>query len=184
MKVEVLAPKWRRGKTLARRVSFRPIENEDIRFAWAAYKKGALAPLSAEFAVPTMTVEEFNVAFPATITTRYHGAWTMFADTRRGNMPVGLAVGFYPHPDPAFAPFMVIADMIWFPWSSVRNRIESAVYFFHVIRSTIAMVAYANGDTNKRFFEMICQHGVMRRIGTTFNMVKGEPVAVFETKAA
>lgn len=182
MKHEPLRSKWRLRKTLARRMSFRPIETEDIRFAWAAYKKGALAPMAGVFAEPNMSVEEFNAAFPATVTTRYHGAWTLFADTRRGNMPVGMALAFYSHPEPALAPFMIVADIVWFPWASARNRIEAAVYFFSVIRSSIPMVGYANGDTNKRFFEMVCQHGVMRRIGTTFNVVKDEPVAVFETR--
>ncbi len=48
--------------------------------------------------------------------------------------------------------------------------------------TSIPIVDYATGDANKRFFEMICQHGVMRRVGTTFNVVKGEGTAVFETR--
>jgi hypothetical protein len=28
----------------------------------------------------------------------------------------------------------------------------------------------------------MCQHGVMRRVGTTFNCFHGEAVAVFETR--
>lgn len=174
--------KWRLRKTLARRVSYRPIEAEDVKFAWAAYKKGALAPMAGPFVNPDMTAEEFNVAFQATVTTRYHGAWTLSADTRRGNMPIGIVLAFYSHPDPALSPFMIVADIVWFPWSSPRNRVEAAVYFFSVIRSSIPMVGYANGDVNKRFCEMICQHGVTRRVGTTFNVIKGEPVAVFETR--
>lgn len=182
MKHEMPRSKWRRRKTLARRVSFRPIEAEDVRFAYAGYKKGALAAMGDAFADTSMTADEFSTAFQATVTTRYHGAWTLFADARRGNMPVGIVLAFYSHPDPALSPFMIIADIIWFPWASARNRVEAAVYFFSVTRSSIPMVGYANGDMNQRFFVMICQHGVMRRVGTTFNMIKDEPVAVFETR--
>lgn len=184
MKHEAPRSKWRLKKTLARRVSFRPIEAEDIRFAWAAYKKGALAQLAGPFERTDMSADEFEVTFQATVTTRYHGAWTLFADTRRGNMPVGMVLAFYSHPEPALSPFMILGDIIWFPWASTRNKIEAAVYFFSVIRSSLSLVGYANGDVNKRFFEMLCQHSVMRRIGTTFVLIKGEPVAVFETRMA
>ena len=44
------------------------------------------------------------------------------------------------------------------------------------------MVDYAHGDVNKKFFEMLARHGVMRRIGTTYSIVKGEPTAIFETR--
>ena len=178
-----LRSKWRLRKTLARKMAFRPIEAEDVKFAWAAYKKGALTSMAGPFAQPNLTAEEFNIEFQATVTARYHGAWTLFAEvSKRGHMPVGLVLAFYSHPDPALSPFMIVADIVWFPWASARNRIEAAVHFFSVIRSSIPMVGYANGDMNKRFFEMICQHGITRRIGTTFNMAKDEPVAVFETR--
>src|SRR5262245_34194038 len=173
---------WRLRRTLARRLSFRPIEAEDIRWAYAAYKKGALAQLAGPLIDTGMTPDEFGVAFQPLVTTRYHGAWILFTETKRVFCPVGLVVAFYSHPEPALSPFMILGDIIWFPWASVRNRVEAAVYFFHVIRSSLAMVGYANGEASKKFFEMICQHGVMRRIGTTFNMIKDDPVAVFETR--
>ncbi len=45
------------------------------------------------------------------------------------------------------------------------------------------MMDYAYGDENRRFFEMLAKHGIMRRAGTTHLVVKGEPVAIFETRA-
>ena len=175
-------PNWRLKKTLARRLEFRPIEAEDVRYAYAAYKKGALKDMAGPFADPSMTAEQFDVAFQSIVPTRYHGAWTLFAETRKGFLPVGMVFAFYSHADHALAPFMIIGDMAWFPWASPRNRIEAVVYFFNRIRGEIPLVDYAIGEVNKRFFEMICQHGVMRRVGTTFNVAKGEPVAVFETR--
>jgi hypothetical protein len=180
MKHERMPSKWRLKKTLARRMSFRPIEAEDVRFAWAAYKKGAFSSLLKT----DLPADEFDVGFQAIVTTRYHGAWTLFADTRRGNMPVGMVLAFYPHADPALAPFMIVADIVWFPWASARNRIETAVYFFCTLRSSTPMLVCGRNDLDKRFFETICAHGVMRRTGTTFNVVKGEPIPIFETRLA
>lgn len=172
---------WRLSKTLSRKLDFRPIEDEDMKYAWASYKKGALASMGGVFSDTTLTADEFKTAFQVEVTTTYHGAWTLFAETRRGYMPVGLVLGFYSHPNPRFAPFMIVGDMIWFPWSSSRNRVESAVYFFSKIRSQIPMVEYAS-EQHKRFFEMIAKHGIMRRIGTSHNVYPDQATSVWETR--
>ena len=177
---------WRLKKTLARKVGFRPIEAEDVRFAYAGYKKGALAPMAGPFAQTHMTPEEFDIAFQATVTTRYHGAWTLFAEVLREKkieyMPVGMVMAFYSHAEHALSPFMIIGDIVWFPWSTPRNRIETAVNFFNTMRKQIPMMDFAHGDENRRFFDMLAKHGIVRRVGTTHNVVRGEPVAIYETR--
>lgn len=183
MKHEALRSKWRLKKTLARKTGFRPIEAEDVKFAWAAYKKGALEPMAGPFSQTNMTADEFNVAFQATVIARYHGAWTLFAEVpKRGYMPVGIVMAFYSHAEHALSPFMIIGDIVWFPWASPRNRLEAAVNFFNTIRKQIPMMDYAHGEVNRRFFDTMCKHGIMRRAGTTLNVVKDEPVAIFETR--
>lgn len=176
-----IANGWRLKKTLRRRTEFRPIEDADCKFAWAAYKKGALASMGPRFQAE-FTPEAFYTAFVDEVETTYAGAWTLSAETKRGFIPVGIVLGFYSHPNPQFAPFMIVGDMIWFPWASVRNRIESAVAFFNSIRKEIPMLEYAD-DKAKPFFEMIAKHGIMRRVGTSFNVYPGQAVAVFETRA-
>lgn len=172
---------WRLKKTLRRRPEYRPIEDADCKFAWAAYRKGALASMGERFAAG-MTPEDFYDAFVDEIAKNYVAAWTLSAQTKRGMMPVGFVLGFYSHPDPKLAPFMIVGDMIWFPWASARNRVEAAVGFFSAIRKEIPMVEYAN-DEAKPFFEMIAKHGIMRRIGTSFSVYPGQAVAVFETRS-
>lgn len=139
--------------------------------------------MAGPLAVDGMSADQFKEAFEAIVLTRYHGAWTLSAQTARGIIPVGMLFAFYSHSEPHLSPFMIIGDLVWMPWASRRNKIESAVNFFNSIRNEIPMVDYAYGETNKKFFEMIARHGVVRRIGTTYNVVKGEPVAVFETIA-
>lgn len=173
---------WRLRKTLARRLEFRPVEREDMRYAYAAYKNGCLASMGEKWASGEMDAVAFAQAFEVELTTVYHGAWALLAETRKGFIPVGVVLAFYSHPDPRFAPFMVVGDMVWFPWATARNKIESAVNFFNRVRSERPMVEYAS-EKNKRFFEMICQHGIMRRVGTMHNVYKDEATAVYETKA-
>lgn len=175
---------WRLKKTLARRLEFRPIENDDVRYAWAGYKSGSLKDMAGPLADTGMSAEQFKTTFEAVVTTRYHGGWTLFGETKKGFIPVGMVFAFYSHADHALSPFMIIGDIVWFPWASARNKIESAVNFFNRMRNEIPMVDYAHGETNKKFWEMLARHGIVRRIGTTFNVVKGEPVAVFETRLA
>lgn len=176
-----IAHRFRLRRTLKRRTEFRPIEDADCRYAWAAYKKGALSTLGPRFEAE-FTPEAFYEAFVDEVRTNYAAGWTLSAETPRGFMPVGIVLGFYSHPNPQFAPFMIIGDMLWFPWASARNRIEAAVGFFNAIRKEIPMVEYAD-DKAKPFFEMIAQHGIMRRVGTSFNVHHGKAVAVFETRA-
>lgn len=176
-----MTQKWRLKRTLKRRTAYRPIDDEDCRFAWVAYKKGRLASMGPRFAEPTMGPDEFYLAFVDEVKTNYVGGWTLSAETRKGFMPVGMVLGFYSHPNPAIAPFMIIGDMLWFPWASARNKIEAAVGFFNAIRKEIPIMEYAD-ENAKPFFEMIAQHGIMRRVGTTFNVYKGRSVAIFETR--
>lgn len=183
MKHERMGQRWRLKRTLARRLDLRPLERDDLRYLWAAYNKGALKSLGGIFAEGTIeTAADFIAAFERELSENYQGAWCLLADTKRGFMPVGAVLGFYSHPNPRLAPFMIVGDMLWFPWASARNRIESAVHFFHRIRHEIPMVEYANEEA-KRFFEMIAAHGVVRRIGTSFNVYPGTATAVFETRA-
>lgn len=148
---------------------------------WAAYKKGCLVDIEPEvFSDTSMTAEEFRAAFHDTVIRNYDAAWTLFAPSPKGHIPVGLVVGFWPHQNQRIQPFMFLGAMVWFPWATSRNRIESAVNFFNEIRKEIQMVEFAK-QKDKRFFEIICSHGLMRRVGTMHN-VYDEPAAVFETR--
>lgn len=181
MKHERELPKsWRLRRTLSRRTEYRPIEDADIKFAWAAHKKGGLRSLGPHFD-REFTPEEFYDAFVNEVSANYGSAWTLSAETAKGFMPVCIVLAFYSHPNPKLSPFMIIGDMLWFPWASTRNRIEAAVGFFNSIRKEIPMMEYAN-DEAKPFFEMIAKHGIMRRVGTTLNVYPGQSTAVFETR--
>jgi hypothetical protein len=159
------------------------MEAEDVRYAFAAYKAGALADMAGPFTDTGMDAAAFRETFQAEVIRRYHAAWTLFALVQgRGFIPVGMVFAFHSHFEHAKSPFMIVGDIVWFPWSTPRNRIEAAVNFVNVIRKSVPLMDYAYGDNNKRFWNMVAKHGLVQRVGTTFNVVKGEPVAIFETR--
>lgn len=133
------------------------------------------------FADGSLNSSDFTALVEIEVTTKYHAAWTLFAETKRGLSPIGLILGFYPHPDQAFSAYMLVGGIVWFPWASVRNKIESAVNFFNRIRNEIPMMGFAEMD-HKKMYEVICRHGIMRRIGTSMNVFPGKQVSMFETR--
>lgn len=137
--------------------------------------------MGKDFENTGMSAAEFRERFQAEILANYAGAWTLFAKTSKGQMPVGIILGFWSHPEPRLAPFMIVGDLIWFSWTSTRTKLESAVNFFNRMRDKIAFMEYAQ-DKDRKFFDTICQHGIMRRVGTSYNVYPGEAVAVYETR--
>ena len=164
--------KWRLSRTLARAVEVRPIEDSDIKYVWAAYRKGALSELAEE----GMDATRFKVAFEEYVLLNFNAAWTITAKTKDGMVPVGLVFG-------SWAPlkmFMVLGGIVWFPWASKRNILEGTVAYSNRLRKEMPIMGFARNE-HKRLYEVCCIHGIMRRVGTT--MLLGEPVAVFEGKS-
>lgn len=166
--------KWRLSKTLARNVDFRPIEDEDIRFAYAAYKTGALEEMFEE---TDLDAAQFKQVFEDVVVNGFHAAWTVFADNKAGYSPIGLVFGRW---HPSTEGVMVVSGIAWFPWASERNIIEGTVKFFNEVRKEMQMVGYARPE-QKRLYEICLKHGIMRRIGTSHIMFD-TPATVFETR--
>lgn len=157
------------------------MESEDVRYVFAGYRKGALASMGAAFADGRMQAAEFKAAFETEVLNTYDAAWTLFAETALGYRPVGFVLGHWPMKNVDHAPFMIVGDMVWFPWASARNRIAAAVNFFNVMRDEVPMMDYARLK-DREFFLVICRHGIMRQVGTSQNVYPGQPAAVYETR--
>lgn len=164
--------KWRLRRTLSRRVEVRPIEQEDVRFAWAAYRKGKLTEMNFP---EGLDAKAFKEAFEAYVLTRAHAAWTIITGTRDGFIPAGFVLG-------GWAPmeaYMVIIGISWLPWASKRNILEGTVAFFDKIRKQMGWMGFASPE-HKRLYEVCCIHSIMRRVGTS--NLSGHAVAVYEGK--
>lgn len=163
---------WRLKKTLARRIEIRPIEDADVRYAWAAYKLGKF-PILPE----GMDAAQFKSAFEMLVLTTYPATWVVSAESHKGFIPSGIVFA-------SFAPlnaYLIIMGITWFPWVSKRNILEGTVAFFNGVRKQLPIIGYAN-EEHKKLYEVCCMHGIMRRVGTSHVIFKDGPAAVFEGK--
>lgn len=165
---------WRLSKTCARKLEVRAIEDGDLFYAWAAYKKGVFNDVFA----PDLSALDFKAAFSTLLGSRYDAGWTLVAQTAKGFIPIGLALGFWPHR--AVRPFLVLDAFVWFPWASARNTIEATVEFINRVKHEIPLLGFAR-ERDKRFMETIARHGIVRRIGTSRNVFTDGPASVWET---
>lgn len=161
---------WRLKRTLSRHVEVRPIENEDVKYVWAAYKKGKLSglPLQAD-----LDAASFKNEFEKFVLSNAHAAWIIKLQTRQGLVPAGLVLGQW---GPSF---MFITDIEWFPWATCRNIVEGTVYFFNELRKQFPVLGFSN-DEHRPLYEACAMHGIMHRIGTSFGL--GEKMTVWEVR--
>lgn len=162
---------WRLTKTLGRRVQINPIEDSDVKFAWAAYSKGGFSQMGFS---EGMNPAEFKAAFESFVLANALSAWTVsaFVQKRGRVMPIGIVLG------QSCVSMMVIAAVAWFPWASCRNVVEGTIGFFNAARKEMKVMGFATDD-HKPLYEACCAHGIMRRIGTSHNLL-GDRAAVFE----
>ena len=102
-------------------------------------------------------------------------AWVMEAPTARGQIPVGMVIG-----QNFVYGSVVLGCWNWFPWASKRNIYESTVELLNGLRSHTPVVFHAE-LADKAFANRIAQHGVIRRVGTLYDMADG-PVAEYQTR--
>lgn len=166
---------WSVKKTTNRSPEIKQLEDGDIFYAWASYKSGGFDDVFK----PDLDAKQFRDAFSELISSRYDAAWLLSAKTtKRGVFPVGMALGFWPHR--IARPFLVLDALVWFPWASARNRVESTVEFLNKMRREIQMIGFARAK-DKRFMETLARHGIGRRIGTSMSIFADGPASVWET---
>ena len=161
---------WRLSKTLNRRNEIRPVEQDDVKYAWAAYKSGSLSSMRLP---EGLDASQFKIEFETYVLANAHGAWTVIVETPKGFIPAGFALGQW---GPGQA-FMFIVGIAWFPWASKRNILEGTVAFFNRIRKELAWLGFAN-DEHKPVYDVCCMHGIMSRVGTTHSLA--QKMAVFQ----
>lgn len=171
--------RYRLSRTLKRFVEFRPMDDEHMRYVFAAYKKGAMKETGGFFDDEGMSAPEFKEAFYRYAQMYYDDAWVFYATSLRG---VYEPVGYVATTRTKAAQPLFIADTIWFPMASSRNRVESMTNWLNEMRKENVVTEYSQMK-DKKFFEHICRHGIMRRVGTRIGFYQdGGNAAEFETK--
>lgn len=166
------------------------MEASDFAYVGAAWKMRALDHLDPLF-TEDMTPDEFRQAFTWWVHHNFGifslgadmkpevtgvGIWTILArSTRDREEPVGFILGW------VRGRVIEIGGMVWFPWASRRNIIEGAVNFFAKMRHEACVLEHAE-EKDRDFFNMICRHGVMRRVGTSHEIYPGAKALIYETR--
>lgn len=106
---------------------------------------------------------------------------TLIADTKDGRLPVGCVSAM----NPLGTRLVTIADVLWFPWASSRNCLESMVHFINETRDDYTIMEYADEREahTKGFFETLCKYAVMRRVGTVHDLYgSGNSAALYQSR--
>lgn len=141
----------------------------DLKYFYAAYKGGVFAfeeNLSpAEFSA---RVQEFLAQFPA--------EWVFDAPTKDGIIPVGVGLAAY-----VLGEIVIIGEILWFPWASLRNKLESALNLIEASRQENTLLDFAD-ESDQPFYVRLCKYGSVRRVGTLYKL-DGTKIAQYQSKS-
>lgn len=147
-------------------------------YLWAAYRKKALTmhPIFEE----DMDKDEFLQAIASYLDANNLEAISFFAGEDLKAVGLGLLW--------VRGRVIQISDLIWYPWASKRQVIETFLNFINEIRSTTHpetgrkyMVLEFAREEDQAFFDYICKYGVMRRVGTSYEIYENQRARIYET---
>ena len=145
--------------------------DSDMRWLWAAYKLDTWAGRMFE----GMSQEQFNDDV-ISIVSAADVAHIIEAPCDRGMQPVGIVLGrvfgkgrcLEPHVD-------------WFPWSTVRNRMEGAAHYLKHVGRSFKIFLFIDQE-NLKFWERIYDYRVIvRGCKVVDHYGPGEPAMMFYT---
>lgn len=147
--------KLKLSRALRRNCSFRDVVTDDLKYLWAAYKKGAFP----EHIFPQgMEVVEFNALVHSLISNI-----SMVYMLERDGKPMGLVTANLVPPN------RMEPHVDWFPWATNRNKLECAIKFLNEMRKRgILLIVWSKKDATP-FFTHIAKYGILHRIGKVIN---------------
>jgi len=143
---------------------------DDRKYVWAAYKLGTFGPdISADTKVFTKQLNEFLAL--------HNIEYIVESVTPKGRIPVGMIGGKF------MGPILYLGDMTWFPWASDRNKMECMTNILNELRKHYIVMFYCSMD-DKNFYINIAKHGVIRRVGTIYDLLVSGPSPLFQSRKA
>ena len=146
-----------------------------MKWLYAAYKLGSFGDGDLISLDEGMTPSEFDQKLRLLMSTYYEDGWVLESMNQGKMRPVGVIFSTY------MGPLNLLGDMTWFPWSTDRNRVEAAVHFLNEARRHAIYVWYCDFK-DKRFYEHIARHGIIKRIGSITGLYKGGDVPFWQTR--
>lgn len=153
----------------------------DLKYIWAAYKKGALATLGEDFHTPDFTPKELADLLDVYMEVNGVVFLTASAFSEGALKPVGLISVW------SRQRIWQVNEISWFPWASARNKFECALKFFDQYRRTefshgrkYKILEFAR-SSERKFFEKMMDLGVLNRVGKVNDLYESEEAVLFET---
>lgn len=144
------------------------MEDEDIRWLYAAYKLGGFKGLPKD-----MTGAQFDEVVRKFL--------AMFSDAflvygKAGGKPTGVVTierGWN---------LSVETHAEWFPWASHREIVEAAAKFVADMRDKNTLLIFSEMK-DKHFFEHLCRYSLMKRVGhVSPHFRNGETAVLFQSR--
>lgn len=139
--------------------------DSDIKYLYAAHKHITQSGVSPK---------DFKTEYGCLIHDKYDYGWTIEAPTSKGVIPVGCVFGIQN------GDFIMVGDLIWFPWASNRNKLEGIIEYINGVRKEHLVLFYSQ-EKDKRFYVHIMRYGIINRIGR-IDEIYDEPATLFQTR--
>lgn len=81
--------------------------------------------------------------------------FVLIAKTGKGEVPVGVIAENR-------KPTMIEPHVVWFPWASDRNKLETIMKFVNEMRREVLVVIFAEYK-ERRFWNLLSNYGIIKR---------------------
>ena len=172
-----------RKRTLSRGANFSVATTDDIKYMWAAYRKGSLdQEVFGDYMPDGLDPQSFGSMFELFLLDAGLDCYIMSAHNKDGLKPVGVVLVW------KRGRLMEIYRFIWFEWATKRNILETSLNFVNQFRSTVheptgkkhKLIGFVEQD-NISLYEHLIKYKVLRRIGKSYDFFNDSPAMVYET---
>ena len=151
-------------------------------YFWAAYKYGCFKNLNGGF-IDGLTKDRLSELLENYISDNNLTPFSIFANIDGKKRIIGIALFFIR------GRLMETSDIIWFPWATKRLILEGYVNFVNSIRKQsnndmgqkYVIIEYAQ-EKDVKFFDHVCSYGIMRRVGTSYELYHNEKCCIYESR--
>jgi len=143
---------------------------EDIKYLWPEYKSGNTHLEEG------LSPADFQGIMSEYLSNQYDEAYVIEAPTHKGRFPVGIVFANY------MGIFLSPVGATWFSWASNRNKIEGMIEFINEMRKDSLLLGYCT-ESDKKFFEYIARHGIIRRVGKISGIYEHEDAPLFQSRS-
>src|SRR3990167_6087678 len=155
-------------RVLSQGASSRPLEVTDLKWLWAAYRKGGLPHLPEDLGQDDFrqwTLDEIA---------KWDGAFLLEVPYETGRRAVGVlfcrAKGRVLEP-----------HTVWFPWVTGRQKLETLTQFINEMRRDWCILVWCLPHIAS-FFDRIAKYGILRRVGLVEGWADGGDAILFASR--